>query len=92
MTGLLGPTPIVIMRRSVGCGLCNCTRRHLSVVAVGSAAGDEAFVIVVVIRAVSDAGVLTLHVFVPFLVAAMTSRVGYGLELGPVVDSSDLYG
>ena len=61
--------------------------------AIGSTAGDDAFVIsVVVIRAVSDAGVLTLHVFVHVLMAAMTSRVRYGLELGPVVDSSDLDG
>ena len=60
---------------------------------VGSATGNEAFVIIVIIiRAVSDAGVLTLHVFVHVLIAAMTSRVGYGLELGPVVDSSDLDG
>ena len=93
LTGLLGPTPIVIMWRSVGCSLCNCTRGHLSGVTVGSAAGDEAFVIsVVVIGSVSDAWVLTLHVFVHVLMAAMTSRVGYGLELGPVVDSSDLDG
>jgi len=91
LAGLLGAAAAVVMRRAVGCGLCDRTRGHLS--GVGSTTGDEAFVIgVVVVRAVGDALVLPLHALIHVLMAAMPSRVGYGLQLGPVVDSGNLDG
>ena len=90
---LLSPASIVIMRGSVGCGLCDGTRGLLTCVAAGSATGSDTFVIcAVVARVVGNARILTLFVVVRILMAAVASWVRYGLELGPVVDRGDLDG
>ena len=90
---LLGPVSIVIMRGGVGCGLCDGAGGLLPRMAAGSATGSDTFVIcAVVARVVGNAGILALFVFVRILMAAVASWVRYGLELGPVVDSSDLDG
>ena len=90
---LLGPISIVIMRGGVGCGLCDGTRGLFPRMAAAPSAGSNTFVIcAVVARVVGNAGILTLFVFVRILMASVASWVRYGLELGPVVDSSDLDG